>query len=100
MRALHAPVNTLNANWAYLVMASLAWTLKAWCALRVPISQRWADKHDAERHLLHKMELRTFRQAFIEIPCQIVKHARIVRWRILAWNPWLGVFVRLDAALT
>ena len=100
MRALHAPVNTLNANWAYLVMASLAWTLKAWCALRVPISARWADKHDAERHLLLKMALRTFRQAFIEIPCQIVKHARIVRWRILAWNPWLGVFVRLDAALT
>ena len=29
VRALHAPVNTLNANWAYLVMASLAWTLKA-----------------------------------------------------------------------
>jgi hypothetical protein len=24
VRALHAPVNTLNANWAYLVMASLS----------------------------------------------------------------------------
>ena len=24
VRALHAPVNTLNANWAYMVMASLA----------------------------------------------------------------------------
>src|SRR5690606_25115218 len=33
VRALHAPVNTLNANWAYMVMASLAWTLKAWMAL-------------------------------------------------------------------
>jgi hypothetical protein len=37
-------------------------------------------------------------QVFIEIPCQIVKGARIVRWRILAWNPWLRVFFRLDAA--
>ncbi|MEX6431293.1 hypothetical protein AB6A68_15975, partial [Ferrimicrobium acidiphilum] len=52
VRALHAPVNTLNANWAYLVMASLAWTLKAWCALLVPISPRWADKHNGERRLM------------------------------------------------
>ena len=99
VRALHAPVNTLNANWAYLVMASLAWTLKAWCALLVPISPRWADKHNAERERLLKMEFRTFRQAFIALPCQIVKGARIIRWRILAWNPWLGVFFRLVAAL-
>ncbi|MEX6431169.1 hypothetical protein AB6A68_15305, partial [Ferrimicrobium acidiphilum] len=86
-----------NANWAYLVMASLAWTLKAWCALLVPISPRWADKHNGERRLMLGMEFRTFRQAFIEIPCQIVKGARQVRWRILAWNPWLGLFFRLDA---
>ena len=99
VRALHAPVNTLNANWAYLVIASLAWTLKAWCALLVPIFERWEDKHHAERDLMLKMEFRTFRQAFIEIPCQIVKGARIVRWRILAWNHWLRVFFRLDAAL-
>jgi len=99
VRALHAPVNTLNANWAYLVMASLAWSLKAWCALLVPVSARWADKHTAERERLLTMEFRTFRQAFIEIPCQIVKGARIVRWRILAWKPSLGVFFRLVAAL-
>ena len=86
-------------DWAYLVIASLAWTLKAWCALLVPIFERWEDKHHAERDLMLKMEFRTFRQAFIEIPCQIVKGARIVRWHILAWNPWLRVFFRLDAAL-
>jgi len=47
VRALHAPVNTLNANWAYMVMASLAWTLKAWMSL--PICPRWRAKHRAER---------------------------------------------------
>ena len=99
VRALHAPVNTLNANWAYLVMASLAWTLKAWCALYLPVSPRWARRHHAERKRLVGMEFRTFRQAFIEIPCQIVKGARVIRWRVLAWNPWLGTFFRLDAAL-
>jgi hypothetical protein len=45
------------------------------------------------------MEFRTFRQAFIDIPCQIVTTARTVRWRVQAWNPWLGVFFRLLDAL-
>jgi hypothetical protein len=43
IRALHAPVNTLEANLAYMTMASLAWTLKAWCALLPPVSPRWAE---------------------------------------------------------
>lgn len=95
VRALHAPVNTLNANWAYMTMASLAWTLKAWTALMLPVSPRWADRHREQRRRLLTMEFRTFRQAFIDIPCQIVKSARTVRWRIQAWNPWLGPFFRL-----
>ena len=99
VRALHAPVNTLNANWAYMTMASIAWTLKAWCALLLPVSPRWADRHNQQRRRLLTMEFRTFRQAFIDIPCQIVKGARGVRWRIQAWNPSLGLFFRLFHAL-
>ena len=99
VRALHAPVNTLNANWAYMTMASLAWTIKAWCALLLPISPRWAASHGEQRRRLLTMEFRTFRAAFIAIPCQIVKGARVVRWRVQTWNPWLGVFFRLLDAL-
>ena len=99
VRALHAPVNTLNANWAYMTMASLAWSIKAWCALLLPVSPRWADRHDEQRRRLLTMEFRTFRQAFIDIPCQIVRGARGVRWRVQAWNPWLGPFFRLLDAL-
>jgi hypothetical protein len=95
VRALHAPVNTLNANWAYMTMTALAWSLKAWCALLLPVSPRWAQRHEDERQRLLKMEFRTFRQAFIKIPCQIVKGGRHLRWRVLAWNPWLGAFFRL-----
>lgn len=43
VRALHAPVNTLVA---YMVMAALAWSLKAWCALLLPVSPRWAAQHN------------------------------------------------------
>ena len=99
VRALHAPVNTLNANWAYMTITSLAWSLKAWSALLIPISPRWDTIHQQQRHRLLTMEFRTFQQAFIDIPCQIVKTARTVRWRILAWNPWLGVLFRLLDAL-
>lgn len=95
LRALHAPVNTLHANWAYMVMAALAWNLKAWCALLLPVHPRWAKAHREQRRRLLTMEFRTFRQAFIDIPCQIVRTARRVRWRVLAYNPWLPAFFRL-----
>ncbi len=95
VRALHAPVNTLNANWAYMTMATLAWSLKAWCALLLPISPRWAERHHEQRRRLLMMEFHTFVQLFIEIPCQIVTTGRQVRWRIMNYNPWLGAFFRL-----
>jgi hypothetical protein len=99
VRALHAPVNTLLANWAYMVMAALAWSLKAWCALLLPVSPRWRARHDEQRRRLLTMEFRTFLAAFIEIPAQIVTTGRRVRWRIMAYNPWLGPFFRLLDAL-
>jgi hypothetical protein len=95
VRALHAPVNTLVANWAYMTMAAIAWSMKAWCALLLPVSPRWARKHEDQRRRLLCMDFRTFLAAFIEIPCQVVIGARQVRWRVLAWGPWLGTFFRL-----
>ncbi len=73
-----------------MTMASLAWSLKAWCALLLPISPRWAVQHNEQRRRLLTMDFATFLQVFIEIPCQVVKGARQVRWRIQAWNEWLG----------
>ena len=99
VRALHAPVNTLHANWAYMTMVSLAWTLKAWCALMLPVSPRCEAQHEQQRSRLLTMEFRTFRAALIDIPCQIVKTARYIRWRIQAYSPWLGIFFRLLDAL-
>jgi hypothetical protein len=99
MRALHAPVNTLDANRAYMTMASLAWNLKAWCALLLPVSPRWQEKHTAEQRRLLKMEFRTFLQSFILIPCQIVRTGRQIRWRVLTWNRWLPAFFRLADSL-
>jgi len=99
VRALHAPINTLNANWAYMVMASLAWTLKAWMALALPVTPRWRNKHEAERTAWLRMDFRTFRKAVIDIPVQILNSGRRRIWRLLAWRPQLPVFFRLLHAL-
>jgi hypothetical protein len=99
VRALHAPVNTLHANWAYMVMAALAWSLKAWIALLVPVSPRWAAAHLEQRRRLLTMDFRTFVAAIIHIPCQIIRAARRIRYRVLAWNEWQGTFFRLLDAI-
>jgi len=100
LRALHAPVNTLDANRAYMTMAALAWTLKAWTALLLPVHPRWAEVHNAQRRRLLAMEFRTFCAAVINIPCQIITTGRQIRWRILAYNPWLAALFRLTDSLT
>ena len=94
VRALHAPVNTLHANWAYMVMAALAWSLKAGVALWLPITPRWRARHEAEQRRLLRMDFRTFRGAFINIPCQILHSGRRLIYRLLAWNPWQYLFLR------
>src|SRR5206468_1199491 len=43
VHALATPVDDLVSNWAYMVMASLAWSLKARSALLAPISPRHAS---------------------------------------------------------
>lgn len=93
--ALTTPVNDLVSNWAYMVMASLAWSLKAWSALLVPVSPRHADKHKAEKHTLLRMEFATFCAGMIQMPCQIVRGGGRIVYRLLSWNPWQGVFLRL-----
>ena len=94
VRALHAPVNTLHANWAYMVMAALAWSLKAWVALWLPIAPRWRQRHAEEQRRLLRMDFRTFLGAFINVPCQVLTQGRRVIYRLLAWNPWQYIFFR------
>ncbi|MEK7717491.1 MAG: IS1380 family transposase [Pseudomonadota bacterium] len=99
VRALAAPVDNLVSNWAYMVMTSLAWTLKAWAALWLPVHPRHAEAHEAERHALLRMEFKTFVNALVKIPCQIVRQARRLIVRVLAWNPHLPAFFRLSRVL-
>ena len=93
-RAMEMPVDNLVSNWAYMVMASLAWTMKAWFALVLPESGRWAAKHKAQKESLLRMEFRKFLNHLLLVPCQIIKTGRRIVYRLLSWNPWLEVLLR------
>ena len=84
VNAMRMPVADLVSNWAYMVIAALAWNLKAWFGLLVPNRERGIE--------LVKMEFRRFLNAIMLLPCQIVRTARRVIYRILGYNRWLVDF--------
>jgi hypothetical protein len=100
VNALKAPVNTLESNWAYMVMTALAWSLKAWWALMLPIGPgRWQQRHRQERQWVLGLEFKSFVDAFVRLPCQIVRTSRRLVYRLLSWNPHQRIFWRLVTAL-
>jgi hypothetical protein len=98
--ALQAPVDNLASNWAYMVMTALAWNLKAWAALTLPETPgRWQAKYRAEKLWLLGLEFKTFVNALMAIPCQLVRQARGLIFRVLAYHPHQATFFRLVDAL-
>ena len=99
VRALRAPLNTLDANWAYMAIVSIAWSLKAWFALSIPIAPRWRTQREADRERVLHMEFRSFVQRFVLFPAQIIRTGRRLVYRLLAWRPDFPIFFRLLDAL-
>jgi hypothetical protein len=96
VRALQAPVNTLASNWAFMVMTALAWNLKAWWAMTLPDPPgRWQQRHREQKQWALKLEFKSFLNAFVLLPCQIIKTGRKLIYRLLSWNPHLNIFFRL-----
>lgn len=97
--ALRAAVDNLVSNWAYMVMTALAWNLKAWFALSVPEHPRHRTAHREQKRRLLRMEFKRFVNALILMPCQIVRGGHRLLYRLLSWNEWQGVFLRVVYAL-
>jgi len=51
-----------------MVMASLAWTLKAWFGLPLSRKGRWRQKHKSQKQSVLKMEFKRFRNNSIQLP--------------------------------
>ena len=71
----------LESNWAYMVMASLAWNLKS----RFGLSLRWAS--------IEKRAVIEIVNAFIAS-----RQGRKTIYRLLAWNPWRFFFAASNDA--
>jgi len=87
VRALKMPASEFMANWAYMVICSLAWNFKSWLGQIMP------DKEFGQKVI--RMEYRTFLNSIINIPCQIIKSGRAITYRILNFVPNIEHFFYL-----
>jgi len=85
VHALRMPSDGLVSNWAYLVIASLAWNLKAWLAVCL--------RHLPGAGELGRMEYRRFLNSLMLVPCQVVKGARGLLLRLLVYSPWAEILL-------
>jgi len=110
VRALHAPVDNLLSNEAYMVMTSLAWNLKAWLALSLPELDEALEEASSggvppaaapssTKQRLLGLEFRSFVNSLVRLPALVVKTGRRIVVRLLAWNAWLPEFFRLAERL-
>jgi hypothetical protein len=81
VNALRLPLHDLVSNWAYMVIAALAWNIKAWFAMMM---HRKQDRHDYIR-----MEFRRFLNSIILIPAMVIRRARAITIRLVGYNPAL-----------
>lgn len=97
--SLRAPLNSTASNGVFMVAAALAWSLKAWLAMTLPIIGRWRDKHTSQRRRLLTMSFRSFVQELMLLPLRVVRSGRKVVLRVVCWRPAIPSFFRLAEAL-
>lgn len=86
VNAMRMPVDDLVSNWAYMVIAALAWNMKAWYGLLTP--------NKMLGHQIIRMEFKRFINTFIKIPCLIIKTGRRIVYRLVGYNSAMKDFFR------
>jgi hypothetical protein len=81
INALRVPLYDLISNWAYMVIATLAWNIKSWFAMMMH------RKHDRAQHI--RMEFRRFFTTIILIPAAVMRRARTITIRLIGYTPSL-----------
>ena len=81
VNALRVPLYDLVSNWAYMVIAALAWNIKSWVAMMMHLKR--------DRQLYIAMEFRRFLHSIILIPCRVVRRARSITIRLIGYQPTL-----------
>ncbi len=91
VNAMRMPVDDLVSNWAYMVIAALAWNMKAWYGLLTP--------NKLLGHQIIRMEFKRFVNTFINIPCVIINTGRRIVYRFVGYNNYMKDFFRTFAAI-
>jgi hypothetical protein len=96
--ALSAPLNDLTSNWAYMVIASLAWNLKIWSGLLIKPSGTTKQKEEqaAIKSKLIGMDFTTFRDRVLMVPAQIIRRSRSQVYRLLSYRPSVDWLLLID----
>nr|WP_263399611.1 IS1380 family transposase [Saccharopolyspora pogona] len=81
IQALRVPLYDLISNWAYMVIAALAWNIKSWFAMMMH------RKHHRRDYI--RMEFRRFLHHIILIPAMVIRHARSITIRLIGYQPSL-----------
>jgi hypothetical protein len=85
INALRMPSGDRYSNGAYMVMAALAWNLKAWYGILMPDQKTGAE--------VLRMEFPRFLNGFMALPAQVLQQARQIKIRILGWTPYVEAFL-------
>ena len=79
VNALRVPLYDLLSNWAYMVIAALAWNIKSWFALMM--------HRTSDRRAYIRMEFRRFLNTVILIPAMVIRRARGITVRLIGYTP-------------
>ncbi len=91
VNAMRMPVDDLVSNWAYMVIAALAWNMKAWYGLLTP--------NKVLGHQIIRMEFKRFINTFIKIPCVIINTGRCIVYRFVGYNKYMKDFFKTFSAI-
>jgi len=76
-----------------MVMTALAWNLKAWWALSLPEQPGRCKKDIRPRNVGIAFGIpKRLWNAFVRLPCQIIRSGRKLIYRLLSWNPYQPIF--------
>jgi len=70
VRALRSPLNTLNANWAFMVISALALNIKVWVGLTLPV--------EPEQRMQGIQGIQN--AAYVGLPCEEKTEQACVAW--------------------
>lgn len=94
---LSAPLDNLESNLAYMVFASLAWTLKMWSGMLIQVKGNECQQRVRRetRQRIMRMEFWTYLNSLMLIPAQVIRSSRRRIFRLLTYRPSVDLLMTL-----